>query len=457
MKNWEFSMTSAMRIAMQQDKYDALNLYLKLEKASKKYLASGDMKEGDSFVVPLEDGAFLRQEFYNKYSTLTLINPNKKEIVAISEEDSYKNEYRYLLGYSQALENSQLGIGPRHNTEFAKALREVKAGQVLVFDNGRSYVCQYNKEDVLRLVRTSNTTKIPYLSEFKNSEAFSINLTDNIGIQKFYAEIRDPYNDDVRCRITTTYKAQELLNKYTAGLDKQTKVLQIGPNKIRMKKSWTSKQISYYDEQGNKVPEEQVKILLGWLNAAPVVTEFQRSQSTPKQEFDDNMARADIDMLFAGKQYAIAANVIDTCCQESKQDLAVNFTSYVENKNGFEAVSFVFKYKDGDTRLYKITYKDNDFSKEPESIQPVGYEEFENFCQKKYNDSLVYIKNQIKDEILPKFPQYHGAFLDRVIENIAKRRLKEEHTITPQIAIAREDVSNLLESYDDAEYTRDGP
>ena len=238
MKNWEFSFVSAMRVAMRQDKYDVLNLYLKLEKASKKHLTSGEMKEGDSFIVPLENGSMLKQYFYYEYSILTLTRPNKKETTVISKEASVKKEYEYLLGYTHALEDSLLGIGPRYNAKFVHTLREVKPGQVLVFDNGRSYVCQYNKDDVLRLVITSDTITIPYLAEFKNSESFSINLTDEIGIQKFYAQVRDMYNDDVRCRVTTTYQAQELLNKYIAGLDKQTKLLQLGPNQIRMKKSF---------------------------------------------------------------------------------------------------------------------------------------------------------------------------------------------------------------------------
>jgi len=35
LKTWEYSMYAALRVAMRQNKYDSLNLYLKLEKASK--------------------------------------------------------------------------------------------------------------------------------------------------------------------------------------------------------------------------------------------------------------------------------------------------------------------------------------------------------------------------------------------------------------------------------------
>ena len=443
MKSWEFSMTSAMRTAMRQNRFDTLNLYLKLEKASKKYLENGEMKEGDSFKIPLENGAFLEQFFYKDYSTLNLIRPTKEITTVISKESSIKQEYEYLLGYTDALEDSGMGIGARFPEFFRTALKEVKPGQVLVFDNGRSYVCTENDQFQLKLVRTSETIKIPHISEFQNSESHDVSLTSDISIQNFYTKLRDDYNDDVRFRMTTTYNAQEMLNKLTAGLDKQARVLQIGPNRITVKKKFLSKGLSFYNEKNEKISEESVKIALAWLKAAPVVTEFVRKDKpSPHQEFDDNMLRANLDKLFANKEFDLAGHLIGNYCEQNKQDLSINFSSYV---NG-NATSFSFRCEEDGVKLYRITYEDNDFTSEPTKIERVSFKEFKDFCTKKYDDTFIRIENDIKNELLKKYPQYHGKFLDKVISDLAEKKIEQEKLISPEITITRCDISNLIES-----------
>jgi len=353
------------------------------------------MKEGDSFTVPLENGAFLKQIFYKDYSVLRLKRPNMEESEVISKKDSYKKEYSYLLGYTNALEDSQLGIGPRFPNDFLRTLRNIKAGQVLIFENGKSYVCEYNKDNVLRLVKTSDDVYVPHISEFQKSEAFSVNLTDNIGIQHLYAQMRNMYTDDVEFRTTTTYKAQELLNKCLAGLDKQTKVLQIGPNKIRVKKSVFGKNLVYYDENGTKISEDSVKVLLGWLNAAPVITEFDRKQYTEKSFFDDTMFKSDLSLFLSAEEFHIASGAIETYMKENgNEDLSIKFHSYDKNAT---AVSFIFKHVDNKIKIYKAIYQDNDYSKDVKTIKEASFSEFETFCKQKYNEHQSFVKTDIND------------------------------------------------------------
>lgn len=445
MQTWEYSMTSAMRVAMKQNKFNILNLYIKLEKASKKYLESGEMKNGDVFFIPLEDGAFLEQKFYDKYSTLSLINPDKTAIMVISEQDSITQEYRYLLGYSQALKNSGLGIGARYPEKLPQILKEIKIGQVLVFDNGRSFVCEKNENGFLQLVRTSDTTNIPHISAFKDSERISVLLYDNISLQHFYAQVRDDYNDDVRFRITTTYKAQEILNQCLAGLDKNTKLLKIGPNEIRVKRNFLSKELSFYNKNGTKVPEESIKLMLGWLDAAPVITEFKRKNHTAETEFNDNMIRSDFDTLFSLEGYEEAYTLIAGYCKQNEKDLSINFNSYIDG----EAVSFIFKYENDVCHIYKANFANNNYNSEPTSIKEVSDKEFIAFCEVKYNETFIRVHNDIKNEILQTYPQYHGEFLDKVINNLTEKKIKEEKLFSPEITPIREDLSTLIESLEE--------
>lgn len=444
MKTWEYSMTSAMRVAMNQNKYDTLNLYLKLEKASKKYLESGEMKEGDVFFTPLENGAFLEQHFFKNYSVLDVIRPDKQVIHVISKDDSCNHEYRQLLGYSQALEDSGLGIGPKYPEKLVAILKDLKVGQVLVCENGRSYVCEQNTNGWLQLVRTSDTTAIPHFSAFQNNERISVLLSDNISIQHFYAQIRDNHNDDVRFRVTTTHRAQELLNQCFAGLNDKTKLLKIGPNEIRVKKSLFSKELTFYGNDGSKISENSVKMMLGWLDVAPVITEFERKAHTPETEFNDNMMRSDFDTLFSLEGYDEAHTLIAGYCLQNKGAVSINFKSYV---NG-EAISFIFKYHNGNCQIYKATYEDNNFLNDPTKLEPSTTEEFVSFCKIKYKENFIRVRNEVQNNILKDYPQYHGEFLDKVIDTMTKNKIKGEKLFGPKVSPLREDLSSLIESFE---------
>lgn len=210
-----------------------------------------------------------------------------------------------------------------------------------------------------------------------------------------------------------------------------------------MKKPFLSKGLSFYDENHQRISEESVKILLGWLDVATVVTEFARSNpATPKQEFDDNMVRADIDALFDAKHFNIAGFIIGEYCQENGQDLSINFSSYVDG----QAISFVFKYEKNDVQLYKISYESNDFSSEPTKIEKSSFKEFESFCEKKYNETFVRIKNDVRNEILKDYPQYHGENLEKVLDRLTAKKIAAEHLMTPEISNIREDIGSLLDS-----------
>lgn len=450
LKDWELQMYSAMRVAMNESKFDVLNLYLKMEKASKEFLENKQMKEGDSFAIPMEDGAYFEMKFHRKYSTLDLINPNKTIIHAITEENSYKNEYRYLQGYSQALKNNNMGIGPHFPENLKTFLKNVKPGEVLVFDNGKSFVCEKNDGNV-KLVQTSNNTTIPNISAFMDSKNYIINTGSDISIQNFYANVRDNYNDDIRCRVTTSNKAQELINRCYAGLDSKTKKVKIGPNEFRVKKSMISKEMKWFDKEGNQIPEEKVKVLLGWLDTAPTLMDFERDEKDPRNEFDDNMVRAEVDKLFEQGEFDSAQQLLSNYCLLNNEELAINIKSYIQNNGTYEATSFIFRNENDECKIFKVTYENNDFTKDPASIQSVDIDEFIKFCEAKYDEKFIRIENDIKAEILKKYPKYHGQFFEKAVHEIAEKEMSHDIFIEQEITKVRKDISHLTKSYIDKE------
>lgn len=446
LKNWEINMYSALRIAMNQSKYDILNLYLKLEKASKKFFEINEMTEGDTFTIPLEDGSFLEHKFYKDCTTVDLINPDKTIKSAITREDSYKKEYSFLDGYTQALKNSEMGIGPHYPEELKEFLKNIKVGEVLVFDNGKSFVCSLNDGEQLNLIQTSNNTKVPHISEINKSKSYSVILSNKLSLQHFYSAVRDNYNDDLRCRITTTNKAQELINRCYAGLDKKTKKIKIGPNEFKVKKSINSNKMKWYDNNGNKIEEEKVKLLLGWLDIVPVITEFKREETDPQNEFNDNIIREEINKLFAGKYFMDAADMLSKYCVANNQELSINLSSYIDNNGNYEATTFVFRSDNNNCRIFKLSYADNDFTKDPNQIEEVDEADFYEFCEQKFDERFIMIENDIKKEILKNYPQYKGKLFEKIIHDLAEKEAKRQKIFNINIEKSREDISNLTKS-----------
>lgn len=449
LKPWEFHLTSAMRTAMYANKFDIVNLYIKLEQTAKEYLESGEMKEGDSFKIPLENGAMLTQSFYKGYSTLTLKRPNNKIREVISKDDLYKKEYTFLIGYSEALEDSELGIGARFTEKIKNALSEIKVGQVITFENGRSYVCRCTNGKDIGLTQVSNLTKIPDMSEFEETKEDMVHIQSDLSLQHFYAQVRDDYNDDVRGRFSMSYKTQEIYNQIYAGIGNKLKLVQLGPNVFRVKKALLSRELRWYDNNGKLIPNEKIKSIIGWLNTAPVIMDFKRDEQTYKQEFDDNLLKGEVNQLLSNKEYENAGKMIMAYCEKEKETLSINISSYIDKNDDYQAVSFVFSYNNGKCNISKLTYDDNNYLSDPSYIEESSLEEFIEFCHLKYDENFLYIENDIKSQLLEQYPQYKNDFAKDLMNKFAIEKAKEQVSLDVDIARTPPDIGDLTKSYKD--------
>lgn len=442
-KNWQASMWSAVRTAERESHYDLLNLYLKLEKKSKSLLASGEMSEGDLFCVPLETGQTMKIRFYKDYSTVDMQQPNGLVDNAISKQDSYRKEYRYLLATSRALEASHYGIGAKASKEFHQVMSEAKVGDVFVFDRGQSYVCAGIFDKYKDFRKTCGVSNKPNVKCIAEADHFSVDITNELSIQEAFREVKDPYTNDIKMKITSLTDARGILNSLLADIE-TTKEIDLGPNKIVAQKNREGKGLVYFDSTGKQIPEEKVLLTLAWLEARPnEITVNRIGPEFPVDEFDTIISKRTIDSLMAKHAYREAVDYIQGLCLKNGS-MELDMNSYVKNGESYEAVSYVFKKtEDNDVKISKVTYVDNDFDKNIKSIKPISVNEIVTYCQQKYDENFVYIKNQILEECFEKFPDWQSDMYKELVEKLAKEKTDKVSIFDTKINHVKDDVSAL--------------
>ena len=442
---WEASMWSAVRTAAREDRFDLLNLYLKLEKASKKYIATGEMEEGSSFRVPLETGTFLKVSFYKNCSTIDVEMPDGRTEVAVSKADSFQREYRYLEAMSAALcpdsreksAQDALGIGAKAPAEFCNALASAVVGDVFVFDNGRAFVCEESVGSFRTFAKTSGSSKTPHVSEMGASERFTVNTEYPASVQRAYRLVKDSYSCDVKMKVTTVTAARQILNSLFADAE-STKVVTLGPNRIVAQKSATEKGMVYFNETGDRLSERQVLLTLAWLEANPNKIEISRcAPPSPAQKFDDSMLVRTVDELMARKMYQDAVGVVKGYVLLNGGVLEVDMRSFVKDEEGYEAVSYLFKREnDGELSITEVRYEGNDFSKEIASVRRVGEESVVAYCSRKYDEKFSHIKSMVVENALEQFPKWKGEFFEKVTSELSRTKMMTERAFGVEISEA---------------------
>lgn len=460
--NWQASMWSAVRTAERESHYDLLNLYLKLEKKSKSLLASGEMNEGDLFCVPLETGQMMKIRFYKDYSTVDMQQPNGLVDNAISRQDSYRKEYRYLLATSRALEASHYGIGAKASKEFYQVMSEAKVGDVFVFDRGQSYVCAGIFDKYKDFRKTCGISNKPNIKCIDEADHFSVDVTNELSIQEAFREVKDPYTNDIKMKITSLTDARGILNSLLADIE-TTKEINLGPNKIVAQKNRERKEhfyvdsagkhsvvaqkengLVYFDSTGKQIPEEKVLLTLAWLEARPnEITVNRIGPEFPVDEFETILSKRTIDEFMADKEYGKAVDYIEGLCLNNGM-LELDMSSYIKDNESYEAVSFVFKLNsDNHVSISKVTYTDNDFDKNVKAIEEVSAKDVVSYCEQKYDEKFVYIKNQIIEDCFERFPDWKGDLYDTVVERLAKERVDSSRLFDVHLDYAKSNIQAL--------------
>lgn len=451
MKDWQYSMFSAMRVAMKQNHFDLLNLYLKLEKASKKYLESGEMKEGDFFEVPFENGTIFKISFFKDYSTVIAKHYDGTIDNAITKNDSYHKEYRYLIAASNMLKVYDLGIGPRYPKEFENLIRNAKVGDAFRFDNGKLYVCDFKHENGISFVRSMDYDQIPSLKDIDLSERRYVSFHSPLEFQQFFREVKNQYTNSLNFKMTSITEARGILNSLISNID-DTKKLKIGPNWFIIQKSKEDKGLVYYNQNGERISEETMLFYLSWLNASLNKIEIERySDISPKVDFEDTGLMCTFEEMCNNKDFTKAIQLIRGYCKEHDGVFQLNMSSYVKTNDDYKATSFIIKSENQKVSFYQATHKDDNLSKDIETLTPISELELLSYFETIYNEKYIMIQNEVMQEILNSFPNWKEELIEKYIKEKVDHIMKDTKVFNFNTEIDQNtiELSSYYDDYDD--------
>lgn len=443
--SWKKEMSVAVREQRTSDLFDISALYHTLTDIAEKHIRINDMEEGRLFKVMLEDNSRLEFQFYKTGCSVISYGESGREVL-ISKEDMINGDITQLKAYEEKMKENVVGIGSPFPNRFKQMISSVSPGELLVFGNGKAYACMDEDPAAKYLkpaCRKTDLSFTPFIDLFKAYKTIRLHTDDWMEMQLFWSKVCEKDSDDLVARISSFTRAQETINRCTGSLGAgQTKKIDFGIISFHVKRSRLSKEYKWYLDNGKEIGSETVKTIICWLDAAPVVTDFKRSDNNAILSFNDSLIKEKLNSLYKKKQYAVAYQLVNEYCAVNKGTLKVSMKSLVPEKDQYVGKSIVFS-KDG---AFMLLYPDGDFTKDAASVIPATEQDFISFCQLKYDESYIYIKNEKMAEIREQYRNAPEELAEKVAERATERTMEVSET-DMGLEVAEDDVSTLIESF----------
>ncbi len=377
-------------------KFDFKGLYIALDATARKI----NCENGSSYIIPMEDGNYFVQEFYNKYSTLDYYVDNKKARTIIDENASVKKEYEFLDFAKDLLSPTKLGIGQPVPDNFKTILKKLQKGDRFTINNF-PYVCtsQYDSEAKFKPLATDNEIKkYRTFKDFQNVENTTMKYEYREEFQKAFNKLKAK-SDFIEIKIIDkTHKNKE---NYISQAEKdlkngESRTIQFGPEKFTIKRNAFTGKYKWYGQNGQSVDKNNIISYVTWLDTTPTYIEIKdnRQISDIQKEIDKEHTKEVINQNISKRDFTVLAAKIKEICNKNGKDFEVNFRAY----DNMQATSFIFKKDKNKTKIFKAYYEENDLNNDVKDIHEIDIKEFEHFCQSRYDKFYenVYQENLTK-------------------------------------------------------------
>jgi len=450
MKEWEKELETLTRAYANTEKWNLNGWFVEADHRMKKYFQTGELKNGDSYILLMDSGVCLELRLYDKYSELNEIDSDMKISPLVTKQQSFNKELDVLQGYSMSLKALKGGIGKPYPPQLRDYLKKISSSQVLTFENGLSFVCTGRDGDKIFLKEVfKNVTRTTDLSAELNGRSFFIDLSYREDIQKFYNLVRNRSTDSFVGRLEVIDVSWQRINAWTSGLDsRNSRKIELGPVELHVRKSAISNKLKWTDENGKAVSEENVKFLAAWLSTAPVVTEYKRSNDDYVNRYNDNALQGELENAYKSGDYDKAYKLLAAYCKKNGQSLKVTTKSYVAKDSGYKAEAFIFTVDGDEPAVFKATFENNDITKDFSSIEKSSAKEFIDFCAEKYNDTYINIKNDKALEIVTTHKDAPEWLVDKISSDLARWQMgRLEFEADIQVSAPEKSFDAIIESY----------
>lgn len=399
--NWKAKCDLITKNCIRLNNQDFLGWFLDIERAIQVYFDANLIKKGTVYRSFLEDYHFFEIRFYDWYAELYYGGKELKCV--ISERDYNKKNYIKLNEVVEYYKQKKCGLGNPPPKELLQILNKLNVGEVINFTGNSSYVCFEKNNDriLLKECRFDSDRNTNIFEIFDKSPVFNINLHQFHSFLDFYKLIKEA-RGQISGRISHLTTAQEIINQHTATLKPgNTRKMEFGPFSLRVKKSNTSNNLKWYDDFGNQLSLENVKIFISWINTTPIVTEFKRKNedNNAVQDIYDDKLQQYIEQLYIKGNYEDIYNLLETYCKKEKRDLTINMKSYIPSNKGFIAAGFSFCFENNKLNVFKLKYENNDLNKDFSEVTVSSKEEFIKFCDTKKQGYFYFVQDEIKKEL----------------------------------------------------------
>lgn len=269
-------------------------------------------------------------------------------------------------------------------------LSELQEGDMMTFGNGNAYVCMAKTEGAVKLCRVASKMYQPQLRHMGYEQEFTIRLNMRTEVQAFYEQIMQTDTGHILVKKENLSKAREQIAHYSDGAKKMSsKLVILGPIALQVKQTLLSGWIKWMDLNDAYVSEKKVEILISWLNTAPMVIQIKRKEAQMNEKADDARKKQMLEDFIKKKQYKILGSTIADYCVLNAGRVSVNIKTYVRSERGYEAVSYLFKPDGKRCKILQLTYVNNNFNKSIKDITEITLGDFENICEKRYNEKFT--------------------------------------------------------------------
>lgn len=430
----------------ERDRFDFVGLYLDMDSLGKRMISGNRIAPGYIFESPVEDETRLEFIFHTTATGLRVLATDEKKTL-VSLEQAKRKDLNDLLRYQKEQEQSGYGIGSKYPPAFVEKLSSLVPGEILVAPL-KMFVCIRNnkKRLILKEVHRNSPIALPILKTFSSYSEERISLDYAPMLQALWNECVERGRESAQITISTMDTAQELINKLVADLGRSDKRIDIGPVSFTVRKNILG-EIRWYDDEGRSIDGENVKILIAWLNSAPVITSIERTGSP--SGFSDNAVLDLLGEMYRNKDYISAFNTLKAYCKKNHGRITIKLHSYVRDKEKelprFNAITFTFSENE-----VTLSYHKDNLLTEPETDpRPATEKDFVEFCEQKYRERYDLIMDSSKQEILQSYPQVANEIADKVAARMAEAKMEKEDMakgIDISFEQERSDLDEIVES-----------
>lgn len=440
-KKWQREMLAKYLQKRTENSSKISELYSDFEKISAKYLASGEMKEGDETFIPLSNGVRVYFTFYNDATAIDTenISEGKPRVQLLSREAGRNNELAQLIFLDGFMSTSSIYIGEMYPEALKTLLSNFQPGEILSFTDGNSYTCVNNDNHGhldLTKVFDGNLTGFT-LENLSKKESVRLDINQPTDLQKFYNINCKTLTERTEYSYTHTDKAKENIRKAEQAIERgEIKEFSLGNIAVFAKKSRTSDDVIWYDGHGDKIEKGTVALVFGLLANHLRERTFKYEKTAPANLLASHLTEKQIEEFCANKEYDKMFQYITDKVLQNAEGLSINFKHFTNIPGTFEYLpeTITFVKDKEQVKCYAVTYENNNFANDVKKATEIDISEFVARCHELYDTNCHILKTRTEEEIVAqyqKLKEHITKTQQNIIDKTVEQKIDAEPNMTP--------------------------